>query len=122
MKKTFILILVMLMGFGLFSFSQADETRTIARKSKVITANEVTSTQGVTLYKVTGYANAANAVYGLYNTSTLGAATASTCKVEGGEATQYDSLPILDFGDEGITFSSGLVVVTNGAYVTIEYI
>ena len=122
MKKTFILILVMLMGFGLFSFSQADEARTIARKSKVITANEVTSTQGVTLYKVTGYANAASAVYGLYNASTLGTATASTCKVEGGEATQYDSIPTLDFGDEGITFSSGLVVVTDGAYVTIEYI
>ena len=49
MKKTLILILAMLMGFGLFSFSQADEARTIARKSKVITANEVTSTQGVTL-------------------------------------------------------------------------
>jgi len=121
MKKTFILILAMLMGFGLFSFSQADEARTIARKSKVITANEVTSTQGVTLYKVTGYANAASAVYGLYNTSTLGDATASTCKIEGGEATQYDSIPTLDFGDEGVAFSAGLTVVTSGAYVTIEY-
>src|SRR3990167_9297348 len=119
MKKTFILILVMLMGFGLFSFSQADETRTIARKSKVIIANEVTSTQGITLYKVTGYANAANSVFGLYNASTLGTATAAVCKVEGGEATQYDSLLTLDFGDEGIEFPDGLTTVVNGAYVTI---
>ncbi len=120
MKKFVLGVLVIL----LFSagLSWADSTRTIARKSKVVVASEVTSAQGVVVYKVTGYANAASAVYGLYNTSSLGTASEAKCKVEGGEATQYDQLPTLDFGKDGITFDSGLTVVTNGAYVAIEYL
>ena len=119
MKK--LIIALILLGFCVANVSFADSSRTIQRKSKVIIASEVTSTQGVVIYKVTGYANAANAIFGLYNTTTLGAAAASNCKVEGGEATQYDSLSTLDFGDEGLVFDTGLVAVISGAYVVIEY-
>lgn len=123
MKKLFILCLLALVGISMvLPQLRADEARTIARKSKVITGNEVTSTQGIVLYKVTGYANTASAVYGLYNASSLAATTVLSCKVEGGEATQYDSLPTLDFGSEGLNFDSGLTVVTSGAYVVIEYL
>ena len=124
MKKIFIFVLLVLVGISMLNLPanlKADEARTIAKKSKAIIANEVTSTQGITLYKVTGYANAANSVFGLYNASTLGTATAAVCKVEGGEATQYDSLLTLDFCDEGIEFPDGLTTVVNGAYVTIVY-
>lgn len=121
MKKLFILALMVMVGFSFVLNVQADSNRTISHKTKVITASEVTSTQGITLYKVTGYANAASAVYGLYNASSLGTTTTATCKVEGAEATQYDGLPYLDFGKDGISFENGLTVVTNGAYVTIEY-
>lgn len=122
MKKIFVLSLMVLVGISFLFNAFADEARTITRKSVVVTANTVVSAQGCTVFKVTGYANAASALYSLVNRTVLtGTAAASDYKVEGGEATQYDSLTTLDFGDEGLVFNSGLVVFTTGAYVVIEY-
>ena len=122
MKKFLILALMLLVGISLLTPAFADEARYISKKSKAITASEVTSTAGVVLFKVTGYAGSANSVYGLYNCSTLLSVAAATCKIEGGEASQYDSIPTLDFGEEGIHFDNGLCTVVSGAYLTIEYI
>lgn len=121
MKKSLRIFLMVLVGISFLTASFADEARTITQKTTVVTSNSVVSASGVTVYKVTGYANAANALYALVDARTLGAASASAYKVEGGEASQYDSLPTLDFGDEGIRFNTGLTVFTVGAYVNIEY-
>ena len=121
MKRLVILLMVLGLVLAGILNSQADTTRTIALKAKVVTSDEVTASYGVVVYRVTGYANAANAIYGLYDTNALGSASTTTVRIEGGEATQYDALPTLDFGDEGLPFDTGLTTVVSGAYVTIVY-
>lgn len=122
MKRVIIALMVLGLMFSLaIGYASADSTRTIATKTHTTTASEVVSTQGVVIYKISGYANAASSLYGLYNATTLGTATASVCKFEGGEGTQYDSIPYVDFGEDGLVFNTGLTIVVSGAYVTIEY-
>ena len=122
MKKLLIALLVLGLIFAGVSLTQADSTRTRTYKSTVVTSNTVVSASGATLYHVTGYANAANAFYALVDTNTTAGSPSSTLyKVESGEASQYDGLPTIDFGDEGLVFNTGLTVFTTGAYVTVIY-
>ena len=63
MKK--IIVLLVLVGILALSVNAfAEEARTITRKSVVVTDDTVVSTQGVTVYSITGYANASNSVFG----------------------------------------------------------
>jgi hypothetical protein len=120
MKKLLIALMVLALMAG-FVYAEAD--RTITHKMKVVAAaNTVVSAQGTVLYRVTGYASSSNAVYGIYDAATLGTCTATTVKVEGGEATQYDSLTTIDFGKEGIPLDTGLSIVTTTATVVVEYL
>ena len=123
MKKILIFALMVLVGISLISLGFAEEARTITHKTKVCIVNTLVAAHGVTVYSVNGYAGGGNnAVYALVNQATLTATPASSAyKVEGGEATQYDSIPTVDFGDDGIRFDTGLAVFTSNAYLVIEY-
>lgn len=125
MKK----ILFLLVGVSICligSVSYADSARTIKFKNGVaLGANTLITGNGGTLYRVSGRATSANAFYVLYDAATVVAAaeTSPTSNIlaEGGEATQYDSIPTLDFGEDGLPFSSGLVVVTSTADIAVLY-
>ena len=127
MKKIFILVLMVLVGISLvFVNVKAEEARTIPMKSGVaISANTVILAHGGTLYKITGRATSSNASYVVYNAATVATATAAYSQVnilaEGGEATQYDSFDTLDFGSEGLEFSTGLTVITTTCDVAVLY-
>ncbi len=124
MKKIFILVLMVLVGISLiFVNVKADEARTIPYKSvTVAAAHTVVFTHGVVVYKITGYASSGNATFGLYNTTTTAGAVSATCMVEGGQATQYNSLnPMIDFGEEGLNFDTGLVAITTTMNLAIVY-
>jgi len=120
-KLIVLLVLVGILALSVNAF--AEEARTITRKSVVVTDDTVVSTQGVTVYSITGYANASNSVFGLYNSSTLVGALNATVKAEAAEATQYDSWVPITY-EKGLEFPDGLTVVTmatNSAFVVIEY-
>lgn len=122
MKKFIILALMVLVGISLLSLSFADEARTIPMKFGCAKgANTIIVAHGGTLYKVTGFASSANATYGLFNTATINGAESTNVVAEGGEATQYDSIPTIDFGDEGIEFNTGLTAITTTTYVAVMY-
>ena len=122
MKKTFIFVLMVLVGISLsFSNLKADEARTITHKFKTITTN-TNGGQGVTIYRITGVTTAANGVFGIYNVTTYAAASTSNCAIEGGEGTAGDALPHYDFGKDGLTLDTGMSVIVSNCYVTIEYI
>lgn len=126
MKKILFALVVVLGVCAMLSNSFAEPT---LHNSTVVTANSVVSAQGCTLYKISGYANAASAIYGVYNCASLNAysttgVVVTNCKFEGGEATQYDSLApqgVIDFGPAGLAFPNGLTILVSGAYVTVEY-
>ena len=121
MKK----LIVALMVLGLFvltiGLSTADSTRTITHKFKAITADEVVSTQGAVLFRVSGVASGSPGVYGIYNCATLPTATASVCAVEGGKATSGDPVLPMDFGDEGLVLNAGMTVVVDSCTVVLEW-
>ena len=129
MKKLFILVLMVLVGIALsLSNSKADETRTIVRKYSVAAAADKTvTTHGGTLYLVTGKASSANCAYsvhdaaGRYANTTTGQGTIDNTMAEGGEATQFDSFDTISFGDEGIPFNNGLVIMTTTCHVNVHY-
>lgn len=123
MKKLFILVLMVLVGVSSFSLNlRAAETRTIPYKSKaVVAATTLVKGSGGSLHMVTGYAYAANATYAIHDHNATGGLTTANTLVEGGEATQYDSIPTLDFGDDGLPFNTGIVVSTITAYVVVLY-
>lgn len=123
MKKIFILVLMVLVGISLFSFNlRADEARTIAKKSAYANAaNTVVVAHGGTLYLITGFAGSASSNYSIHDSATVVAASDTNVLCEGGEATQYDSLTTIDFGEEGIPFANGLVVITSTAKVAVLY-
>lgn len=126
MKKLLLFVLVALVGISLTSFAFADEARTIPMKTGVaLGANTLVVGHGGTLYKITGRATSANASYVVYNAATVATVTSASTNTgilaEGGEATQYDSFDTLDFGDEGLEFSSGLVVITSTCDVALLY-
>ena len=122
MKKIFIFALMVLVGISLCSLSFADEARTTPMKSGCAKgANTVIVTHNGTLYKVTGYASSANAVYAVYNYNALSGASSTNVLCEGGEASQYDSFDTIDFGEEGLDFDTGLTILTTTAYVVVLY-
>ncbi len=110
-----------MLGVSLTSFAFADEARTIPHKFIGYTANTAVS-QSKTIFRITGVATGANAVFGIYNATTLGAATASTIAVEGGEATSGDALPNMTFGDEGLILNTGSTVIVSNCNIVVEYI
>lgn len=128
MKKYIILSLMVLIGFGVAMNSFADENRTIPYKHGVAKdADTVITANGGTLYLVTGDAEDANCGYsihdasGRYGVGTTDVATIANTIVEGGEATDEDSLTTIDFGPEGIQFDNGLVVMTTTCNVSVLY-
>ena len=125
MKKIFIFALMVLVGISLlFSNLRADEARTITRKFKGVTSTSVAFTQGVTIYRITGYASGNNGTFAIYNTNSQNspAPSSTNVAVEGGEATSGDALPVYDFGSEGLVLDSGAVVSLYNCVIVIEYI
>ena len=128
MKKIFILALMVLVGISLIVSSnlRADEARTIPMKfGYAAAANTLIVGHGGTLYRILGRATSTQASYVVYDAATVAIATltspTSNILAEGGEATQYDTLEQIYFGDEGIEFNNGLVVVTTTAHVALHY-
>lgn len=122
MKKIFISVLMVLVGISLVSLSFANEARTIPLKSKYVEATDtVVLAQGGTVYLVTGFAGSANANYSIHDAATVATTASTNVLCEGGEATQYDSLVTLDFGDEGLPFSTGITVITSTAKLVVLY-
>ena len=127
-KKLFILVLMVLIGIGLISFNssiaKADEARTIKMKSKGVAAvPTVISSQGADVFMITGFASSSNCNYSVHDVASLAGdvATTSNVKAEGGEATQYDSVPNVDFGPEGLRFDTGVVVHTTTCTLSVLY-
>lgn len=126
MKKLLLFVLVSLIGISLTSFAFADEARTIPMKSGVAPhANTVIVGHGGTLYRVSGRATSSNASYVIYDQSAIADCTSTaadkTILAEGGEATQYDNFDTIDFGSEGIDFTTGLTVIGTTADVLVQY-
>lgn len=122
MKRFIVALMVLGLCFMLVSLpTQAASTRTIPFKTRTVIAHEVVSAQGADVFYLSGYANAASAVFGLYDAATLDDTATTNCKFEGGEATQWDSIVPVDFGPDGLRFNTGLTVVTSGAYISIVY-
>lgn len=119
--RKFIAVLMVLALMAGYVYAEAD--RTIPHKARVVTSNTVILASGTVVYRIWGVATGGNnATFGVYDCATLGTATATTIRAEGGEASQYDMIPTIDFGDEGIPFDTGLTVVTTNMYVTVEYL
>jgi len=127
MKKIAILLLVVLVGLGAFAFSaKADPARTIPMKTgAALSADTLITGNGGTLYKVMATATAAAGIYAILDYATYaeteGSASRTNILTEGGEATQYDSVAPVDFGDEGIRFRNGMVILTTGMDVVVHY-
>ena len=129
MKKLIVLFFMAMVGFSLISLNvNADSTRTKKKKSRVaVDENKVITSHSGTLYRISGFAADANATYSVHDASSVGIDGASTQGTkenvlgEGGEATQYDSFPTFDFGEEGIPFVDGLIIMTSTATVHVVY-
>ena len=130
MKKFYFLALMVMVGLGLAFLSSvnADESRTIVKKSSVAMAADKTVVgHGGTLYMITGLASSSNCNYsvhdasGRYSNTATGQATVSNALAEGGEATQWDSFDTINFGEEGIPFNSGLVIMGTTCRVNVIY-
>lgn len=122
MKKLFLFVLAALVGISLVLPAKADESRTIPLKSGgVASAPTIVLAHGATVYRISGYAASANAVYSVHDNNSLGNNTVSNVMAEGAEASQYDSFPTIDFGEEGINFATGIVVWTTTANVVVQY-
>lgn len=112
---------MLLVGISLVTASFADEARDIPHKFIAYTTSTAVA-QSKVIYRITGVATGSNAVFGIYNATTLGAATASTVAVEGGEATSGDALPNMTFGEDGLVLNSGSTVIVSNCTVVLEYI
>jgi len=129
MKKIAILILVVLVGIGLlFSNAKASPSRTIPMKTGLVYhTNTLIVGHGGSLHKIMGRANSAQASYVVYDEDAVADCIGGTVEsqndilTEGGEATQYDPIEMLDFGEEGIPFNTGLVVITSTADLVLHY-
>jgi hypothetical protein len=129
MKKFIIALIVLGLICVGASMSNADSTRVINHKFRAITTEVVSGATGGptvlsagTIYRITGYASASNGVFAIYDAATAATIAAGNCAVEGGEATSGDPLPVYDFGEDGLTLSTGIVVVSHGCTLVIEYL
>jgi len=121
MKKIFILVLMVLVGFGLFLNSiKADEARTIPHKFIAYTSSTAV-TQGKVIYRITGYVTASPGRFGIYDAQTLGNASNDNCAVEGGAATSGNPILPMEFPN-GLILNSGSTIVITDCSVVIEYI
>lgn len=132
MKKLIVALMVLGLVFAFVSSPQASSTRTIPIKGKTLTSDlddtQLFSSQGVTVYKITGYATAANATFALFNSSSIQDCNDGTtsASIEGGEADSGDAIIMYDFGDpnkaeSGLNFDNGLVVMATGCNISILY-
>lgn len=124
MKKILLFVLMVLVGVSLFSGVipvKASEERTITHKFQAYTESTAVA-QSKTIFRITGVATGSNAVFGIYNSTTLGGASTAVCAVEGGEATSGDALPQYNFGSEGLNLDTGSTVVISGCTIVVEYI
>ena len=121
MKKLLIVLMVLGLVFVGILSSKADTTRTIPHKFRAFTANTAVA-QGATIYRISGVATGNNAVFGVYNSSTLGGTAVTVCAVEGGEATSGDPIEPLYFGEDGLTLDTGMSVVPTSCTIVIEYL
>jgi len=119
MKKILALLIVLgLLVGSTVAFAATD--RDTPRKSRAFTA-DTEGLQSCRIYRITGQTTGANAVFGLYDVAALEETSATNVKVEGGEATSGDALPMYDFGDEGLNFATALSVKVTSCVVVIEY-
>ena len=124
MKKLLILSLMVLVGISLVSLSYADEARTIPMKSKGVASKKtLVLANGADVFLITGYAGSANCTYSVHDVASIGDSqmTLANVMAEGGEATQYDSVPNVDFGSEGLSFANGVAVNTTTCELSILY-
>lgn len=129
MRKLFYFILMVMVGIGLsLSNSKAEEARTIPFLHGVAKdTNTVIVAHGGTLHLVTGYAEDANCEYSIHDasdkfgTGSTNQGTIANTLVEGGEATDQDSITTIDFGDDGMPFTYGLVVMTTTCNIAVAY-
>lgn len=129
MKKLFILFFAALVGIGLVSMNaDSREARTIPFKHGVAAgANTLITANSGTLHMVSGFASTGNCTYSIHDASSVGITGDTTqgrkanTLAEGGEATQYDGFPLLNFGEEGIPFQSGLIIMTTLCDVAVTY-
>lgn len=128
MKKLFVLSVMALIGISVvFSNVKADEARTIPFKyGSAISARTLIVGRGGTLHKISGIAASANAIWSIHDYGSIadshgGTKTRENILAEGGEATQYDAIGPIDFGEEGLPFVNGLVVVTTTADIAVTY-
>ena|SRR3990167_3161055 len=118
-----LLALMVIVGVGVATLSFADD-RTIVMKSKgVRNVPTLISASGATVYSISGYAAESNCTYSVHDVASIAGnqMTASNVKAEGGEATQYDSFPNLNFGTEGLPFDTGVAVFTETCDLTVQY-
>lgn len=128
-KKISLILLSIVIGVSLafagslaISPVSASSARTIDMKYGVaLGANTVITTGSGILYRISGYASSATAVWAIHNTATIAGKKSTNIMAEGGEATQYDSFPPLDFGSEGLPFTAGLMIYTTTATVAVQY-
>ena len=122
MKKLF---LISLMGVALlvsYHYANADSTRQIAFSSgAAVGVPTVIVGHGATLYHLTGFASSSNATYSVHDVASVSGGSTANVKAEGGEATQYDSIQTLDFGPDGLDFSTGIMVYTTTATISVLY-
>jgi hypothetical protein len=119
MKKILALLIVagLLIG-STMAFAATDRDR--AHKFRAFSSN-TEGLQSMVLYRITGYASAASAVFGIYNEADLEDCAVTNLAVEGGEATQYDSITMYDFGPEGLDIPSAVSIIVSGAVICLEY-
>ncbi len=111
--KNALLALMVLAGLSFASLAQADSARTIPFKSRAVVSDPVlVSSAGVVVYRVDGFADTSNCTYSLHNTGTfMNGTVANTRGAEGGEATQYDSFPSIDFGRKDCFLRAGCLFI-----------
>jgi len=128
MKKKISLILLSIavgvslaLAGGLITPVSASSARTIDMKyGAALGANTQITTGSGVLYRISGYASSATAVWTVHDAISTTLAN-TNIMAEGAEATQYDSFPSVNFGSKGLPFTTGLRVLTTTAVVSVQY-
>lgn len=128
-KKISLILLSIVVGVSLalagnlISPASASSARTIDMKygTAIEAVTQITTGSGI-LYYVSGMASgSSNATYSVHDAASTTLHSNDNVMAEGGEVSQYDSFPTLDFGNDGLPFVSGLVVSTTTCSVAIQY-
>ncbi len=123
MKKV---LLVLVMAGLLMAYANpapkpalAQARRGLFTSSAIETSTALVLPAKTWVYAIRLFADQASSVPGLYNTATLGGATASTVKAEIGEATQFDTEEIKY--NPPINFPNGVSVIMSTGVLLIDY-